>query len=76
MAKNTNETMEKVEHLERGMDCSSQESLAEPNAATVKKLKWKVDKRLSAILALMYIVNQIDRSNLGNASVLIIVPKH
>lgn len=33
----------------------------------VKAIKWKVDVRLSAVLALMYIVNQIDRTNLPNA---------
>jgi len=35
----------------------------------VKQIKRKVDLRLSLILALMYIVNQIDRTNLGNAAV-------
>lgn len=35
----------------------------------VDKIKRKVDLRLSAILALMYIVNQIDRTNLPNAYV-------
>lgn len=35
----------------------------------VKKIKRKVDIRLSAMLALMYIVNQIDRNNLPNACV-------
>ncbi|SMY23955.1 unnamed protein product [Zymoseptoria tritici ST99CH_1A5] len=33
----------------------------------VKAIKRKVDVRLSATLAVMYIVNQIDRSNLSNA---------
>ncbi|PPJ60117.1 hypothetical protein CBER1_03121 [Cercospora berteroae] len=33
----------------------------------VKQIKRKVDIRLSAMLALMYIVNQIDRNNLPNA---------
>jgi MFS family permease len=33
----------------------------------IKKIKRKVDFRLSAILALMYIVNQIDRTNLPMA---------
>lgn len=67
MAESTNKNMENVEYLEKGVDASSQESLTEPDPGMVKKLKWKVDKRLSAILALMYVVNQIDRSNLGNA---------
>ncbi|KJX98737.1 phthalate transporter like protein [Zymoseptoria brevis] len=35
----------------------------------VKAIKRKVDIRLSATLAVMYIVNQIDRSNLSNAVV-------
>lgn len=33
----------------------------------LKRVKRKVDMRLSVILALMYIVNQIDRTNLPNA---------
>ena len=35
--------------------------------ARVKRIKRKVDLRLSAILALLYCVNQIDRTNLPNA---------
>ena len=35
----------------------------------IKKIKRKVDLRLSVVLALMYIVNQIDRTNLANASI-------
>ncbi|KAK3701553.1 hypothetical protein LTR37_015407 [Vermiconidia calcicola] len=35
----------------------------------IKAIKRKVDLRLSCILALMYCVNQIDRTNLGNAVV-------
>lgn len=67
MAEISSKTMENVERLEKSGDASSQDSYTEPDPATVQKLKWKVDKRLSAILALMYVVNQIDRSNLGNA---------
>jgi len=33
----------------------------------VRRVKRKVDWRLTPVLALMYIINQIDRSNLGNA---------
>lgn len=33
----------------------------------LKSIKWKVDLRLSAICALLYCVNQIDRNNLPNA---------
>ncbi|KAK5163617.1 uncharacterized protein LTR77_010566 [Saxophila tyrrhenica] len=35
----------------------------------IKRIKRKVDLRLSLILAVMYCVNQIDRTNLGNASI-------
>ena len=35
----------------------------------VKRIKRKVDLRLSAILSLMYVVNQIDRTNLPNAMI-------
>ena len=57
----------KAEHLEASAGLSSQDSLIEVDEERVKKIKWKVDLRLSAVLALMYGVNQIDRSNLGNA---------
>lgn len=37
------------------------------DSARVKAIRWRVDLRLSAVLALMYIVNQVDRANLPNA---------
>lgn len=46
---------------------SSLSAVEEEDPARLKKIKRKVDIRLSAILALMYCVNQIDRANLGNA---------
>ncbi|KAF7197269.1 putative transporter [Pseudocercospora fuligena] len=58
------------EHVEKQPDIVSSESDQEPSredSARVKKIKRKVDIRLSVILALMYIVNQIDRTNLPNA---------
>ena len=39
----------------------------EEDSARLRKIKRKVDFRLSAVLALMYCVNQIDRTNLPMA---------
>lgn len=41
--------------------------VSEEDDPRLRRVKWKVDLRLSVILALMYIVNQIDRTNLPNA---------
>ncbi|KAB8211954.1 major facilitator superfamily domain-containing protein [Aspergillus parasiticus] len=37
------------------------------NAEFVKRVKWKVDKRLCVVIAVMYTICQIDRQNLPNA---------
>jgi hypothetical protein len=44
-----------------------QDPLVNGEDPRIKAIKWKVDLRLSAILAVMYVVNQIDRTNLPNA---------
>lgn len=38
--------------------------------ATLKRIKFKVDCRLCVVIAIMYTVCQIDRTNLANAYVL------
>jgi hypothetical protein len=57
--------------LEEVPDHSQSKSLqgvvSEEEDPRLRRIKWKVDLRLSVILALMYIVNQIDRTNLPNA---------
>jgi hypothetical protein len=50
-------------HSEQG-PLGTSEEVEDPR---IRRIKWKVDLRLSVILALMYIVNQIDRTNLPNA---------
>lgn len=60
-----------ADHVEKQdkLDKLVSEDVADPNwdDPRAKKIKRKVDIRLSVILALMYIVNQIDRTNLPNA---------
>lgn len=46
---------------------SNVSDVVEEDPIRLKKIKRKVDFRLSAILALMYCVNQIDRTNLPMA---------
>ena len=57
------------DHVEKQPDIVSTDSERDPpwDESRIKKIKRKVDIRLSVILALMYIVNQIDRTNLPNA---------
>lgn len=57
------------EHLEKQPKATDDLALAaaEWEDPRVAKIKRRVDIRLSVILALMYIVNQIDRTNLPNA---------
>ncbi|KAL4890226.1 major facilitator superfamily domain-containing protein [Aspergillus ambiguus] len=45
----------------------SSSSSIEYDEATVKQIKWKVDARLCVVVAIMYTVCQIDRTNLANA---------
>ncbi|KAF9991874.1 hypothetical protein BGZ65_013003, partial [Modicella reniformis] len=35
----------------------------------VRKLRWRIDKRLVPMLALLYLCSFLDRSNIGNAKV-------
>ena len=65
----TSKELEKTDYVdERAQPVNSDTSLAAGREdPRVKAIKRKVDWRLSAMLALMYIVNQIDRTNLPNA---------
>ncbi|KAF8979857.1 hypothetical protein BGZ46_004952 [Entomortierella lignicola] len=40
-----------------------------PNSEEVRKVRWKVDKRLMPLLSLFYLCSFLDRSNIGNAKV-------
>ncbi|KAG9064148.1 hypothetical protein KI688_003334 [Linnemannia hyalina] len=46
------------------------EALAfDPNSEEIKKVRWKIDKRLIPLLAAMYLCSFLDRANIGNAKV-------
>ena len=70
---NTTSSMHSEKDLERSDHVAdytpSPDRSEEEDSAYLKKIKRKVDIRLSCILALMYIVNQIDRTNLPMACV-------
>ncbi|KAG0380461.1 hypothetical protein BGX24_008096 [Mortierella sp. AD032] len=56
--------------LKNSVDSSDPESLAfDPNSEEIKKVRWKVDKRLIPLLAVMYLCSFLDRANIGNAKV-------
>jgi len=40
-----------------------------PNSEEIKKVRWKIDKRLIPLLAAMYLCSFLDRANIGNAKV-------
>lgn len=67
---NNTKDYEKAEYLDEGSPPPNQHDIdweLERENPRLKKIKRKVDLRLSFILALMYIVNQIDRTNLPMA---------
>ncbi|KAF9141207.1 hypothetical protein BGX30_005266 [Mortierella sp. GBA39] len=41
----------------------------DPNSEEIKKVRWKIDKRLIPLLAVMYLCSFLDRANIGNAKV-------
>ncbi|KAF9354938.1 hypothetical protein BGX26_007190 [Mortierella sp. AD094] len=46
-----------------------QEEVFDPNSEEVRKVRWKVDKRLVPLLSLLYLCSFLDRTNIGNAKV-------
>ena len=54
-----------VERVEAAQD--ARDPMLTNEDPIVKRVKRKIDLRLSAVLALMYVVNQIDRGNVSNA---------
>jgi hypothetical protein len=47
-------------------EASDPESLTfNPNGEDIKKVRWKVDKRLIPLLAVMYLCSFLDRANIG-----------
>ncbi|KAF9125172.1 hypothetical protein BGW39_007611 [Mortierella sp. 14UC] len=52
------------------VDTSDTEALTfHPNSEDIRKVRWKVDKRLIPLLAVMYLCSFLDRANIGNAKV-------
>ncbi|KAF9171907.1 hypothetical protein BGX20_006704, partial [Mortierella sp. AD010] len=43
--------------------------LFDPDSEEVRKVRWKVDRRLVPLLSLLYLCSFLDRSNIGNAKV-------
>ncbi|KAF9576757.1 hypothetical protein EC968_005530 [Mortierella alpina] len=41
----------------------------DPNSAEVRRVRWKVDRRLISMLSLIYLCCYLDRVNLGNAKI-------
>ncbi|KAF9332791.1 hypothetical protein BG006_004324 [Podila minutissima] len=41
----------------------------DPNSEDIRKVRWKVDKRLIPMLSLLYLCSYLDRSNIGNTKV-------
>ncbi|KAF9085591.1 hypothetical protein BGX23_009538 [Mortierella sp. AD031] len=59
-------------HLKEPLDTSDDpEANLEfnPNSEEIKKVRWKVDKRLIPLLAVVYLCSYLDRANIGNAKV-------
>ncbi|KAF9907440.1 hypothetical protein EC991_010904 [Linnemannia zychae] len=56
--------------LKDSVDTTDTEALTfDPNSEDIKKARWKVDKRLVPLLAVMYLCSFLDRANIGNAKV-------
>ncbi|KAF9547169.1 hypothetical protein EC957_008851 [Mortierella hygrophila] len=56
--------------LKDSVDTFDPEALAfDPNSEEIKKVRWKIDKRLIPLLAVMYLCSFLDRANIGNAKV-------
>lgn len=43
------------------------EDYFDPNSEDIRKIRWKVDKRLVPMLSLLYLCSYVDRSNIGNS---------
>lgn len=47
----------------------AESDILNPMSDEIKRIRWKVDKRLIPMLALIYLFSYLDRSNIGNAKV-------
>jgi hypothetical protein len=47
----------------------AESDILSPMSDEIKRIRWKVDKRLIPMLALIYLFSYLDRSNIGNAKV-------
>lgn len=52
---------------EKGILTTNDGTVVELNYALEKKLVWKFDLKILPVLAVMYLFNSLDKSNLGNA---------
>ncbi|KAF9110197.1 hypothetical protein BGX27_006663 [Mortierella sp. AM989] len=52
-----------------GADTDQEKEDFDSNSEEVRKVRWKVDKRLVPLLSLLYLCSFLDRSNIGNAKV-------
>ncbi|KAH7049901.1 major facilitator superfamily domain-containing protein [Linnemannia elongata] len=56
--------------LKESIDTFDPEALAiNPNSEEIRKVRWKIDKRLIPLLTVMYLCSFLDRANIGNAKV-------
>ncbi|KAI9241726.1 MAG: major facilitator superfamily domain-containing protein [Podila humilis] len=47
----------------------AESDILNPMSDEIKRIRWKVDKRLIPMLALIYLCSYLDRANIGNAKV-------
>ncbi|KAG0359481.1 hypothetical protein BG005_000709 [Podila minutissima] len=47
----------------------AESDILDPMSDEIKRIRWKVDKRLIPMLALIYLCSYLDRANIGNAKV-------
>lgn len=63
---NNNDNARYSVELKDSIDISDPEALAfNPNSEEIKKVRWKIDKRLIPLLAVMYLCSFLDRANIG-----------
>lgn len=52
--------------LKESIDTFDPEALAfNPNSEEIRKVRWKIDKRLIPLLTVMYLCSFLDRANIG-----------
>lgn len=59
--------LEEYEKVKQESSHTVTEDHFDPNSEDIRKIRWKVDKRLIPMLSLLYLCSYLDRSNIGNA---------